>query len=945
MKSRKSFFTSLSFIVICLTGSALCLLLFWRDLNATLERLDEEPVGIIEFRYNTAQRRFADRVLWDRLRNGSPVFNGDFIRIADLSEATITFALGDIIDLSANTMVQFFADNRGTRMDLGEGGINVNSYSAEDIVIYSGDSRLSVAAGTVMRAASVGGGGLDIAVSQGAVVVETATGAYSVGAGSGLVLSSAGEVLAVPQAVAISPPPGARFLSQQPGALPVNFIWNKINYPSGGVTRLEVASDRNFSHLFFTGDTSLNDFDLALPEGTWFWRLKPVTGEAREEALTEYFLTPPYSRITIVYSPTPSLISPFENQMFSYRSRPPSLRFQWTSSTATSFYLLEIADNPALQNPALFIEVSSDAGNQRSVASSALGEGSWYWRVTPVYSRSFTERQLSVEYSHQPSATGRFVIERGAPLLAPVLTAPAENARVNIGTGRQDLIFSWRKDNEAASYTVRVSANSDMSSPVIEQTVTNAFFRHSREESVISEGTWYWTVQQTAADGLHSPASQPRAFSASRDDIIQRTVFPPDNFVVTESLLPSTRFTWHTNLPDTRFQVSRSADFSLPLIDESVPRNVHTVYSLPGGIYYWRVTNDIGTGRLESPARRFEVAAIMPRPELGLPASALAALETGNVIISDARPEVNFTWEPVPQASYHIFRLYRAVAAQSPILETVVPGAAFSLNMGGFQEGDYIWSVHGLVPESVTSSRRTGPAAARPMSVSHLRPIVLEHPRGGWAFDGLAASRSPDTLRWSSRDTPRNVVFTLARDALMTNIVHRQTGIPREHILPSLAAGDYFWTVQALNAEGFDISSSAPAHFRVLPILLLPAPENRIPANNYTITPARIMAERSIVFSWDPVEGANGYVLTVFQGTGATRVPVTRTSVLRETVYTIEDIRLLGRGDFSWYVESLYVLGDGNIERRGNVLENSLYVDIPSPLPIRTIDTGILHGR
>gem|GEM_PF-728538 len=949
MKSKRTFIANLAFVLFCLTGSALCLFLFWRDLNATLDRIGEQPVGIIEFRYNTAQRRFVDRVLWDRLRNESPVFDGDFIRTADLSEATITFARGDTVDMSANTMIQFLTGTRGgdARMNLGEGGLNINTHSASGMVIYAGDNRLSVAPGTTLRASSLEGGVLDIAVSQGAVAVETAAGAHSIGAGLGLVLSAAGEVLAVPQAVAISPPPGARFLSQEAGDFPVNFNWNNINYPPGAMTRLEIASDRSFNRIFFTETTASNDIDLSLPEGVWFWRLNPIISEPQGLGFAENFPEVPYSRLTIAHSPPPTLISPANGHLFSFRSRPPAVRFQWSSSASASFYLLEVADNPLLQNPVLRIQASANEGEQSSVVSSDLWVGSWYWRVTPAYSRSFTSGASAAGETDdwQPSATRHFVIGRGATLIAPAPVAPSENARVNIGRDRQDIIFSWRRESEAVSYTVRVSANRDMSSPIIEQTVAQAFFRYGREETALTEGTWFWTVQQTGSDGYVSPASQPRVFSTSPDDIIQRQIFPPDDFVVTESLLPNTHFTWRTNLDDTRFQVAQDAEFSMLVIDERSPAGTHTVRSLPSGVYYWRITNAVEAQRLESPPRRFEVAGPLLPPVLGLPTSAFPTSQAGNVVISASLPVVNFTWEPVPGAGYHVFVLSMAGAAQNPILETTIPGSALSVNMGGFQDGEYVWSVHGLAREHTGGARRTSPAAAQAMNMRHLRPVVLEHPRDGWAFPGAAAAHNPGALRWSSQGIPSNVVFTLSRNAQMTNIVLRQTGIPHQHTLPRLPAGDYFWTIQAQDADGLDISSAAPAHFRVLPMQPLPAPQNRMPAGNHTITHAQIIADRSVVFSWDAVDGANAYVLTVFREAGAARAPVVQTPMLRTTSYTVQDIRLLGRGSFSWSVESLHVLDDGFIEQHGDLQENRLFVDIPHPQQIRVIDAGTLYGR
>jgi len=633
-----------------------------------------------------------------------------------------------------------------------------------------------------------------------------------------------------------------------------------------------------------------------------------------------------------------------EGQVLSYRSRPPALRYQWTSSPEASAYLLEAADNPLLQNPALSLRVRSGTGDQLSVVSSALEQGVWYWRVTPVYSRDILGSPS--EGGQQASLVQSFVIERGAPLVAPVLTAPAENALLNIEAGRRDILFSWRRENEAASYTFRVSANSNMSSPVIEQTLAETFYRYGSSQTALTPGTWYWTVHQTGPGGENSPASQPRVFSALRGEAIQRQIFPPDHYMVADNLLPDMRFTWKTNLPDTRIQISQNEGFNPLVIDEPVSSEVYTARTLRSGVYFWRITGGTGTQQRESPARRLAVAGSLPAPELRRPESGYAVSQTGSIIFSERLPAVNFSWDPAPGAGYYSFKLYRGSdTSQAPVLEATVNNTAFSVNMNGYDDGSYTWTVQSHARESTVSSRRTGFSAAQPMNIRQLRPVIIEHPRNGWTYDGIAASRSPDTARWSSHDVPYNVVFILARDALMRNIVHRQSETDLQIVLPPrLGAGDYFWTIQAVDAEGYDISSYAPAHFRVLPVPPLPPPRGRLPASEHTITPEHVRAERSVAFSWNEVEGANSYMLTVLRDDAA-RSPVIQTPLLTENGYTVEDVRLLGRGEFLWQVEALYVMDDGFIVQRGELAGNKLIIDIPFPQQIRTMDSGILYGR
>jgi hypothetical protein len=179
----------------------------------------------------------------------------------------------------------------------------------------------------------------------------------------------------------------------------------------------------------------------------------------------------------------------------------------------------------------------------------------------------------------------------------------------------------------------------------------------------------------------------------------------------------------------------------------------------------------------------------------------------------------------------------------------------------------------------------------------------------------------------------------------MRNVIYSRANAPRNIVLPRLSPGDYFWTIQAKTQDGFDISSPAPFRFRVLPIPPLPTPQKRLPVDGAIIGLEQLKVSRSIAFSWGAVEGANGYMLTAFQNTGAARKTVLQTPVLRETSYTVAEVRLLGQGNFFWQVEALYVRDDKSIEQRGQLRENKLTIDIPSPPQIKTIDSGILYGN
>ena len=820
----------------------MCLLFFYIDINTALTRRGEEPIGSITFRYNVAQRRFIDRLVWDRLQNNSPIYNGDIIRTADMSEAEINFINSDdTIELFSNTLVQIFADSSGSRVDFSDGEISVNTVSG--MVISSGENILNIEADSVFRASSLYDGeqGMDIMVSKGSVSVNGDT----VSAGSGININEEGTVSSArqtAQAAAILPVSGARFLSREQEGINVDFIWNKLNYSPSALTRFEAAYDRNFTRILFREDTQEDNLSVALPPGTWFWRVYPAENPNMRGI--------PYSRVIVAHSPAPVLISPRENQEFVYTADLPLVRYQWTSSPQALSYNLEAADNPLMQSPVLNISVRASTGNQASVVSSQLKEGTWYWRVTPVYSREFAG-------DVRPSEANTVVIKHD-----PEMTV-------------QDAMASFSQN------------------------------------------------QRSSSD--------------------HRQIFPPDSYVIADNLLHDMRFTWRTNLENVRFQFSDDQNFSKFLINERASLESFIIRSMPEGVYYWRVVGSENGQQRESPSRRLTIVGSLPPPDLHRVENVIARQEDV-VIVSQENQVVNFNWQPTQEADYYSFKLYKGDSSSAPLMETIVYNTNTSVNMDAYSDGVYTWTVQALSRESMGSSRRTGVSAAQTVQVRHIKLANLEHPPTGHQYTGIDASRTPDTARWSSEETPINVVFVIARDARMTDIVHRIPNVPQEFTLPKLSSGDYYFSIRASTTDGFDLSS-VPSHIRVLPIPLLPAPQNRTPANNHTIRPEHIVASRGVDFSWNRVQGANGYMLTIYQGTGRNRTTVIQTGVLTETSYTVEDIRMLGRGDFYWQVEALYVMEDGFIEQRGTLAENRLTVDIPSPSQVRIRDSGTLYGQ
>jgi hypothetical protein len=733
-----------------------------------------------------------------------------------------------------------------------------------------------------------------------------------------------------------------------------------------------------------------------LEAGTYFWRAYPANNDTGGTGAVPGGFSS--GKLTVIHAPPPRRISPMEDYVYRYRTRLPSVRFQWTAGEDVSYFILEAADNPGLRNPVLQTQVQG-----ASLVYSGLGPGRWYWRVRPVYPGGY-------EGSPPASDISSFVIEQTGGLPAPVLLSPGPDGFINIGADRGAAYFSWRKEEEAASYTIRISASQDLSGPVITRTVEDNFFVYSPGGTTLEEGRYFWGVYQTGTEGNNSSLSAVSSFRAVAGQVIQRAVFPPDNYTVAETLLPDIQFTWKSNLPFTqRFQISTGSEMNNFVVNEAVYGDVSRGRILPAGTYYWRVAADTPAAEpgFQTPPRRLTVAPPLNAPVPEEP-------EPGSRLITLPGIPVLFRWRGLADAEYYRFRLYNETDRERPVYESSIKTTEESVLMNSFPQGNYIWTVQAFADEGPLTSRRAGLLGTGRFTTRQPRRVSLDYPPAGYTYPALGR---PAVVRWSSADTLRASRFVLSRSPNpLTGQAVMDIPNPEAAItLDRLPEGTYYWTIRAETEDGFDISAERPRSFRILPApasvpasapaaALTPAPAStpalpsasdpaaasvststpasasasdpvstpappsaslpppllpeaagRLPGNGYLIGPREIQGIKTLDFSWQPVAGATGYIFTLYhENAQGGRSQILHAGPDEKTFYRLEDLSLLfEQGNFVWQVEAVAAErgavspqgGTGGIVRRGVVGENRFRVEVPLPDQTRPENPGTLYGR
>ena len=62
-------------IVLTLSVAGYFSYTFWKDLNSSSRRTDKEKIAIITFKNRIAQRKYEDRVVWERIDKSTPLYN------------------------------------------------------------------------------------------------------------------------------------------------------------------------------------------------------------------------------------------------------------------------------------------------------------------------------------------------------------------------------------------------------------------------------------------------------------------------------------------------------------------------------------------------------------------------------------------------------------------------------------------------------------------------------------------------------------------------------------------------------------------------------------------------------------------------------------------------------------------------------------------------------
>ena len=925
--------------------------------------MNEEPIATITFKYKTAQRKFLDRVVWDRLRQNSPVYNGDTLHTSSLSEATVWFSDGNVMELSENTMAQvFLSENNALRAELSDGAAYIDSsFAHEGMTLSSNGIEVQLKKGSSMNAKSsaensVSKKNLSLQVLSGSAELmnnpeKSESQAALLGEGDSLVFEQDGNFKKTVLKM-VEPVQNAKILYHSGESKKVDFKWEAENLSA----MLLISSDKNFkdvAYRFFS--EKLNSAAFELKPGIWYWKLSSIKDDEESDVQT--------GKIQIIHSPLPELLVPVTEYEFNYRTKLPAVRLIWTESPYATSYRLEIASDGKMKNLVL-----DQRQNLTSAIISTLKEGTYWWRVTPYY----TINKIGLS---SPSEIKSFSVRKKGDLSVPQLLVPLNNGLVNTETSAKGISFSWKYEDDAQKYTLVVSDNPNLSSPKIRQQTSVNYFTFDHKKLNLADGKWFWAVNYVDNEGNVSKTSEVRTFYTMKGSPEQHTIEPVDGYRAAASFVPDTKFTWKKNLPEnfiTTFELSSDKDFSKIIYSEPTKNLSVRGLNLKPGTYFWRINSKSTTDEMQmvSFAKTFVVLDSLEAPKLKNPGSKAVVRET---------VPYKFDWEEVEDADFYKFAIYRA-NSKNPVYEENVYGTQVDVDMFNLKEfvdkTNYRWQVqaHSNAVPGI-SSRRTGKLAEKSFYLVKLRPVEVTVPSQNAKINGADAILNPVTAKWNSVDKVKKAQFVLTKTdvnppkALIKipsdEEFNKKTNLvaPSEVLLDTtdgLRAGNYEIIVYAETFDGIDISNTDRKNRRTFTILPIEPLEK---AQNLVAKPAVFNREylsvkenpKNITLSWGKVPKATDYFVTIKDKKD--RILLEK-NVKNGTSYKIdftaispEDKLIFSKGQFTWSVVGVRRIDtdkDGKVDKifqEGIISESVFETDIPTPKKSKAKGAANPYGK
>ena len=682
MKSRKN---DVLFFTICLLILFFVSFLLYRDVRRAYSQGKTEQIGTITFKKRIAERKFTAQVIWDSIKNNSPVYNYDSIRTDMDSIATVNLNDGTEIELDENTLVILRMSDNKLDIEMQGNSLNVlrdlsKQNSGSNVTVSSGSSRVSLKEGNMLLTGDKSGGlGVDVAEGKAELVVNGKTLLLDKGSSSRSEDGSGPRVVELVYSSS-TPENGVTYVTSSSDK-EISLYWDGKDSPD---KELVISKDPLFKDIVQKRDVAgKSSVSESLTSGTYYWKIKSSAGESR------------ISRFSIIEDKSSQQLWPPDNKNIRTVSDNSLVSFKWSESEYTENYVVEIFSDKEKSNMILSLPCRGKA-----VATDKLKPGKYYWHVKSKYGSRFDGEIVSEKlYS--------FSVERSSGINAPETVSRSDGidtiSRLALRTGREAL--HWRNVRGADYYTVEISQDKDFSRIIKKE---KAVYNRYKLPADLENGNFFWRVKAHTAKDSSSYSELCKFKIVETADI--ELLHPAVNRLFTGSSA-DVLFRWrdYNRYGSYILKISDKEDFSKSLSEYKISTEFKTVKNMPAKRYFWKVFLTDKDGRVAKESKRgsFSIIKIHEAPGIVSPLM--------KVINTSKEKEIFFEWKSVESATDYKFTLYRKKGSKEDLVsEKIVNGSSYSYkDLSSLKDGDYFWEVTAL---NVSGSVKT--AVSKPAKAS-----------------------------------------------------------------------------------------------------------------------------------------------------------------------------------------------------------------------------------
>ena len=452
------------------------------------------PLAILNKGVSTIERRPQKRLMWQPIKQGNFLYQGDAIRTFDKSKGEVRLIdSGMLIGLEPDSVIVLEESKKGLTLDLLAGSLNVKKSDqklkgsvgsgqkgANAPSIKSGDSQIELKdADTSLSMAVDEAGRTNVSVFSGSATVQGKGGKkMRVDKDKALAVSLSGKLSKIRSIATLSPLPGAVIDLGASRKKKVAFTFVPLG-AKGLSYFVEKGAKRNQLKRIPVKEKGKIELDVFF--GSFYWRVIALRGGENYAASSTI-------RVDAEFTFPPEPVSPLPNENISLKKGSSSVVFNWANPGFEKSTLFVAKDR-------LFNKVIVKKTFKKSTQAKVTFKkrGSYFWRV----------RGSNKDGGQKDSETRKFLLVEKKELEPPLLFSPVANIQL-----REDRLkgqaLEWTASLDAEAFDVRLAGRTDR----ILKTEDSRFFLSSL--SHIEPGRYKWAVRAIGAEGDKSKWSKSR---------------------------------------------------------------------------------------------------------------------------------------------------------------------------------------------------------------------------------------------------------------------------------------------------------------------------------------------------------------------------------------------------------------------------------------------------